>query len=252
MFQWTETDVSNLVKFVLQSIRASDNGMSGSLRERLIAAVAAELGASSWHAHFGQITVPVGARSITWSVDAAGKAQDWDVDDLNVAYAELLVRLHQLAQEYGCAWEEISTRDRNAPLSAPHSDLQRVIAWSAVRPGGSCVCVEFCKSASLGEFTQRDEAILRVLSPELLDQTQPDHSENDVASRPEALQLPPRQREVLAALVSGSSVKEIAGELGISPYTVNDYIKAIYRRYKVCSRGELLAEVHGRRKQAVS
>ena len=248
MFQWTETDVSNLVKFLLQSIRASDSGKSGSLRERLIAAAAAELGACAWHAHFGQITVPVGAGPIKWSAEAAGQAKDWDVDDLNAAYAEKLLRLYQLAQEYGCACEEISTRDRNAT----HAASQRIIAWSAVRPDGSCVCVEFCKSASQGEFTPRDEAILRVLSPELLNQTQPDHCENGVISRPDLLQLPPRQREVLAALVSGSSVKEIAGELGISPYTVNDYIKAIYRRYKVCSRGELLAVIHGHRKQAVS
>jgi DNA-binding NarL/FixJ family response regulator len=61
------------------------------------------------------------------------------------------------------------------------------------------------------------------------------------------VRLPRRQREVLAGLLSGSSVKEIAVQLGISPYTVNDYVKAIYKRYKVSSRGELMAVVHGLR-----
>ena len=251
MFQWTETDVSNLVKFVLQSIRMSGQGASEAIRERMIAAIAAELGASSWHVYFGKLSCSNGEWAVTWLADAASTDQarkEVEPEDLNATYGDVLLRLQQLVQEYECAWDDISNRDRNTPHCTP----LKAIVWSALRPDGSCVCMEFCKSASDGGFTARDEAILRVLSPELLEQMHPPEVEREVATTPELVQLPPRQREVLASLLSGSSVKEIACELGISPYTVNDYIKAIYRRYNVCSRGELLAVVHGHRKQTVS
>ncbi len=50
-----------------------------------------------------------------------------------------------------------------------------------------------------------------------------------------------RQREVLALLLVGKSCKQIARELQLSVHTVNDYIKAIYKRYDVSCRAELLA-----------
>ncbi len=56
--------------------------------------------------------------------------------------------------------------------------------------------------------------------------------------------LSPRQREVLDLLLTGKNGKQIAADLRLSVHTVNDYIKAIYRRYDVSSRAELLAAVH--------
>lgn len=56
--------------------------------------------------------------------------------------------------------------------------------------------------------------------------------------------LSKRQREVLELLLLGKNSKQIASELRLSVHTVNDYIKAIYRRYDVSSRAELLAAVH--------
>ncbi len=56
-----------------------------------------------------------------------------------------------------------------------------------------------------------------------------------------ALSLTPREAATLAALLRGSSVKEIAGELELSVHTVNQYVKAVYRAYSVRSRAELLA-----------
>ena len=52
--------------------------------------------------------------------------------------------------------------------------------------------------------------------------------------------LSPRARQVLALLVDGQSVKQVAYQLGLSPHTVNDHCKAIHRRFGVNSRGELL------------
>ena len=53
--------------------------------------------------------------------------------------------------------------------------------------------------------------------------------------------LPPRLRQVLRCLLEGDSDKQIAARLRISRYTVNQYTKAVYRRFGVCARSELLA-----------
>ena len=53
--------------------------------------------------------------------------------------------------------------------------------------------------------------------------------------------LSPRMEQTLRSLLSGDSEKQVAQRLGLSPHTVHVYVKAIYRKYGVSSRGELLA-----------
>jgi DNA-binding NarL/FixJ family response regulator len=50
--------------------------------------------------------------------------------------------------------------------------------------------------------------------------------------------LTPREGEVLGLLAKGLTIKEIAVMLGIKWFTVNDHIKAIYRKLRVGSRAE--------------
>jgi DNA-binding CsgD family transcriptional regulator len=59
--------------------------------------------------------------------------------------------------------------------------------------------------------------------------------------------LSPRMRQTLERLVAGDSEKEVAVRLGVSPHTVHVYVKSLYRRLSVSSRGELFAVVAGRR-----
>ena len=59
-------------------------------------------------------------------------------------------------------------------------------------------------------------------------------------SRP-AAPLAPRQRQTLELLLDGKSEKEIAHHLSISRHTVHVYVKMLYKRFGVSSRGELLA-----------
>ena len=61
------------------------------------------------------------------------------------------------------------------------------------------------------------------------------------ALAPRAVSLSPRVRQTLERLLAGDSEKEIAFRLGVSPHTVHVYVKTLYRRFDVCSRGELLA-----------
>ncbi len=58
---------------------------------------------------------------------------------------------------------------------------------------------------------------------------------------PEVADLPPRLRQTLTALLAGDSEKQVALRLQISPHTVHVYVKSLYKRFGVASRGELLA-----------
>ena len=54
--------------------------------------------------------------------------------------------------------------------------------------------------------------------------------------------LPPRLRPVLAHLLDGHGEKQVAAELGLSRHTVHEYVKVLYRKLAVSSRGELMAQ----------
>ena len=52
--------------------------------------------------------------------------------------------------------------------------------------------------------------------------------------------LTPRETELLRAFASGQSYKEAARTLGISPHTVGNHVKAIYRKLEVSSRSDAI------------
>ncbi|MER5208885.1 helix-turn-helix transcriptional regulator [Streptomyces sp. NPDC002825] len=56
--------------------------------------------------------------------------------------------------------------------------------------------------------------------------------------------LTPREREIVGALRDGSPVKRIARRLGVSPYTVNDHLKAVFRKTGAEGRDELVAALY--------
>jgi DNA-binding CsgD family transcriptional regulator len=93
-------------------------------------------------------------------------------------------------------------------------------------------------------FTVRQRNVLHLYNVELyrlfLDGVIPLCADN----RPAEL-LTPRQKEVLARLLSGDGDKQVARRLGISVHTASDHVKAIYRRLGVNSRGELMAKYLG-------
>ena len=61
----------------------------------------------------------------------------------------------------------------------------------------------------------------------------------------EAYSLTPRERDVLGAIARGGSTAEIAGELFLSPHTVRDHVKAVFEKFGVSSRSELVARLFG-------
>jgi DNA-binding CsgD family transcriptional regulator len=61
----------------------------------------------------------------------------------------------------------------------------------------------------------------------------------------EAYSLSPRERDVLGAIARGGSTAEIAAELFLSPHTVRDYVKTVFEKLGVSSRGELVTRLYG-------
>jgi len=57
--------------------------------------------------------------------------------------------------------------------------------------------------------------------------------------------LTPRERDVVALLVAGSSTREIASRTGLTVATVNTYLKRIFSKLGVHSRVELIARMAG-------
>jgi DNA-binding CsgD family transcriptional regulator len=57
--------------------------------------------------------------------------------------------------------------------------------------------------------------------------------------------LQPRERQVLSRLLAGDAEKEIAVRLDLTPNTVHQYVKAVYRACGVSSRPQLLARYLG-------
>jgi DNA-binding CsgD family transcriptional regulator len=53
--------------------------------------------------------------------------------------------------------------------------------------------------------------------------------------------LPRRLQETLDLLLAGQSEKQVAARLGISYHTVHEYVKILYKRFRVASRSQLLA-----------
>lgn len=55
-------------------------------------------------------------------------------------------------------------------------------------------------------------------------------------------ELTPREREVLARIAKGNRIAEIASQLSISPHTVGDHVKNIYRKLDISSRAQAALE----------
>lgn len=55
--------------------------------------------------------------------------------------------------------------------------------------------------------------------------------------------LSPREREVVEAIIGGLTNKEIALDLGISAYTVDEYIRRLFIKHDVNTRSQLVAVI---------
>jgi DNA-binding CsgD family transcriptional regulator len=103
----------------------------------------------------------------------------------------------------------------------------------------------FLRARGSRAFSEEDREILHLVHVGVGGHIFDDRSE----AFPWAAKLPPRVRQTLDTLLTGASDKEIAARLGLSPHTVRDYIKAIFKAYRVSSRVELIARFAGARRR---
>lgn len=54
--------------------------------------------------------------------------------------------------------------------------------------------------------------------------------------------LTPRELDILKLLVTGSTIKDAAAQLGIGYYTADEYIRSVYGKLQVRSRGSAIAK----------
>jgi DNA-binding CsgD family transcriptional regulator len=66
-----------------------------------------------------------------------------------------------------------------------------------------------------------------------------------VQSRLDRAPLTPREKQVVAMLVSGCSTRAIAGQVGLTVATIHTYLKRIYSKLGIHSRVELVARMTG-------
>ena len=59
----------------------------------------------------------------------------------------------------------------------------------------------------------------------------------------EAYDLGPREQQISQMIARGLSTAQIAEQLCLSQYTVRDYVKSIFEKVGVSSRGELVARI---------
>lgn len=110
-----------------------------------------------------------------------------------------------------------------------------IIAMCAV-PGAGVICsLELFRPWGAARFAERERLLVQLVQEEL--------SRDFQASFEPLRRLSPRQRQVLDLLRRGLAEKQVAAELGVSPHTVHDYVKALYRSHGVTSRAELLAQL---------
>ena len=60
----------------------------------------------------------------------------------------------------------------------------------------------------------------------------------------DAYELTRRERQISHLVSYGLSTGEIAARLGLSPHTVRDYLKRIFEKVGVSSRGELVGRIY--------
>ncbi|MEZ4451937.1 MAG: helix-turn-helix transcriptional regulator [Nannocystaceae bacterium] len=95
----------------------------------------------------------------------------------------------------------------------------------------------FARACGRRRFADEDRNLVQLFAEHFTDLLRDDEPELHARRRA----LSPRARETLDRLLRGESSKEIAAALELSVHTVNQYVKSVFRRFRVGSRAELIA-----------
>jgi len=116
----------------------------------------------------------------------------------------------------------------------------RLVSLGQVSDAGAIIGIDLDRPLGDQDFSAREQYLLhffhdelgRLIGRSLVSATEPG---------PE--KLSPRLRQTLACLLDGDSEKQVAARLSLSHATTHQYVTALYRRFGVHSRAQLLAHV---------
>lgn len=120
------------------------------------------------------------------------------------------------------------------------ADVGPILFSARPLPGIGTSILAFYRPSSAPLFTEREARIAHIVLSEvswLHEAGLPHAAARDVPK------LPPRCRLIVNQVIRGRARKEIASDLGLSVHTVNDYMKLIYRHFRVSSQLELIARL---------
>ncbi|MBL4697222.1 MAG: response regulator transcription factor [Phycisphaerales bacterium] len=134
--------------------------------------------------------------------------------------------------------------------SKTYNDIHRecgiddyVISICPTNIPGRCTTLWLHKGVGSRDFTDREQAIIALVHMTINNEI---GTYLAAADEPALCSMTKRRLEVLNLLINGDSEKQIAYQLGVGKATIHDHVLAIYRHFKVSSRGELLARFIGR------
>jgi DNA-binding CsgD family transcriptional regulator len=194
-----------------------------------------------------------GAVDLGWPSDAAREHFERYKGDGALQQDDTLLNCIKLAQPIATRRREQIVADRVWYRSATFQDYRRPASsddWigsvaALEKPAGLHV-ISLDRPPGETRFLTKERRLLHVFHEELVRlvgtvlSRGPDETE---------VHLSRRMRQTLSCLLEGDSEKQAALRLGLSRHTVQDLVKALYRRFQVNSRGELLARYVRRRRK---
>jgi DNA-binding CsgD family transcriptional regulator len=116
-------------------------------------------------------------------------------------------------------------------------DCEYFICSNQYVPAWKCVHIlVLTRSSRRRPFDQREVRLVALFHAELGRLLRQRQRAPDVG-------LAPQLRRTLECLAAGLSEREVAARLGMSPHTVHDHVKRLYRHFQAHSRVQLLAQL---------
>lgn len=114
---------------------------------------------------------------------------------------------------------------------------EQELVQDAVRAGAISYLLKGVSGEDLAKAIRAAHSGRSILAPEIIEAL----GEADVPESASTYDLTPRELQILALLVRGSSKTEIGAELGISPATTEAHVSTIVSKLQVSSRAEAVS-----------
>ncbi len=240
-----EVDVRAVVR-LLGDVAAVAGGRPAQVR-RLMEGMTGLVGAEAWS--WSLIVNPDPEVLPTWVIQVHGgfddgrfarfmRAQEHvGMRELTAGFAEVLLR----EGRHLTALRQYADPDNRFPDSAAgklwrEADLMPGILSAVPLRPGVVRAITVHRRADAPLFSDRDARIAHILLTEVAWL----HAEAEGGPQSGVAALSPRLRTALNLLLQGFARATVAEHLGVSPHTVNGYVKEIHRQFGVSSQAELM------------